>query len=304
MLAKLSITHIVFLILYIMASLCSSTLLYASENNENSSHDIEVVSDYNLEHQQAKIPEEWLVDLTKETDEFSLTQYYDDLEPPNQGSLFGRYSVLAEDTAYFAIPGIALLGFIYMLPEGVSKWDKDNLSWNNLGENWTENVTSWEWDQDEAWINYIGHPYFGSAYFIHARHYGYSRMESFCYSFTMSAIYEIVLEAWAEPVSIQDMIFTPLLGWGFAELLLPLEYKIKRNDSEVLNSKILGSVSLFLIDPFGHIILPLKKWSKSLFSEDAEITLKPSIDYHNLVNNQNTSMCTEDHYKLNLTITW
>ena len=286
----------VLLVLCSIVFFCLSTLLYATENQEqviNTPADLESDSSDTL-----------LIEPVGDSDEFSLAQYYDDLEPPDQGGMFGRYSVLAEDTMYFAVPGLALIGVLYMLPESVSKWDKDDLNWDHLWGNWTENVTSWEWDDDEAWINYIGHPYFGSAYFIHARHYGYSRMESLGYSFVMSAMYEIVLEAWAEPVSIQDMIFTPLLGWGLAEILLPMEYKIKQNDSEVLNSRILGSVSLFLIDPFGHIILPLKKWTKGVFSDDAEMTLKPSVEYHDLLDDQGRTVGTDERYKLTLTVNW
>ncbi len=244
------------------------------------------------------------LDMTDPDDEFNLARYYDDLEPPDQGGFWGRYSVLAEDTLYFAIPGVALIGILYMLPESVSKWDRDDLSWDHLWDNWTENVTSWEWDDDEDWINYIGHPYFGSAYFVHARHYGYSRMESLGYAFVMSSIYEIVLEAWAEPVSIQDMFVTPLLGWGLAEILLPLEYKIKQNNSEVLNSRILGSVSLFLIDPFGHIILPLKRWTKGFFADDTEMSLRPSIGNRNIVNDQGIKVGTDECYKLTFTVNW
>jgi len=244
------------------------------------------------------------IDLAGENDEFNLNQYYDELEPPDQNGFLGRYSVLGEDTMYFAIPGLAIIGIIYMLPEDVSNWERDELSWDHLWGNWTDNVTSWEWDDDEAWINYIGHPYFGSAYFIHARHYGYSRMESLGYSFVMSSIYEILLEAWAEPVSIQDMIFTPLLGWGLAELLLPLEYKIKQNDSKVLNSRIAGAVSLFLIDPFGHIILPLKRWTKGFFSDDAEMDLSPSMGYRDIIDDQGLVIGTEERYELTFTVRW
>jgi hypothetical protein len=280
----------VLLILYFAIILCLSPSAYSADS---------VITD-----EITAQPPALSIDLAGENDEFSLNQYYNELEPPDQGGFLGRYSVLGEDTMYFAVPGLAIIGIIYMLPEDVSKWERDDMSWGHLWGNWKENVTSWEWDDDEAWINYIGHPYFGSAYFIHARHYGYSRMESLCYSLAMSSIYEILLEAWAEPVSIQDMIFTPLLGWGLAELLLPLEYKIKQNDSKVLNSRIAGAISLFLIDPFGHIILPLKRWTKGYFSDDAEMNLSPSIEYHDLVDNQGRVTGTEERYELTFTVRW
>ncbi len=190
-----------------------------------------------------------------------------------------------------------------MMPQDVSNWDKDKVNWEYGSENWTENATSWNWDEDDAWINYIGHPYFGSAYYIHARHYGYSRMESFLFSFTVSAFYEMGLEAWAEPVSIQDMIFTPLLGWGLAEILLPLEYRIQQNGKKVLNSRVLGTISLFVIDPFGHIVIPLKKMAKRVFSDDAEVTLSPLMGYNNLVGSGITNT-TEQSFGFVLKVEW
>ena len=284
------------LLLSLVLILCLSTALFAAETQPPPIEDSTIQEDTVLD---PLSPAE-----AEALGEFSLSQYYDELEPPDQGGTFGRYSVLAEDMAYFAVPGVLLIGTLYLMPESVSKWDRDELSWDHLWDNWTENVTSWEWDDDEAWINYIGHPYFGSAYFIHARHYGYSRMESLGYSFVMSSIYEILLEAWAEPVSIQDMIFTPLLGWGLAEILLPIEYNIKQNDGEVLNSRVLGAVSLFLIDPFGHVVLPLKKWTKGWFSDDAEMALMPSYKHRDLRDEQGQVIGTDELYELTFTVNW
>ncbi len=57
-----------------------------------------------------------------------LSRYYDELVPPDQDGLFGRYSVLGEDSLYFLIPAFTALGIIYLLPEEVSNWDKDDIS--------------------------------------------------------------------------------------------------------------------------------------------------------------------------------
>jgi hypothetical protein len=179
--------------------------------------------------------------------------------------------MLGEDALYFLVPAFALMGVIYALPENISNWDKNDISFSNGWKNWKYNSTTWEWDNDAAWINYIGHPYFGSTYFIYARHQGYSRLESFCFSFSISAFYEIGIEAWAEPVSIQDIIVTPLFGWGVAEILLPLEHRIHRNNETVLGSRVLGAVSLFLIDPFGHVVPPLKRLVREYLSPQADV---------------------------------
>lgn len=241
----------------------------------------------------------------KEEGAFDLVQYYNDLEPPGQNGLVGRYSVLGEDALYFLVPAFAVLGGLYLLPENVSNWDRDEINWEEGSDKWRENVTSWQWDSDDDWINYIGHPYFGSSYYIFARHYGYSRLESFWFSLAISSSYEIALEAWAEPVSIQDMIFTPLLGMGLAELLLPLEHSIKQNDNKVLNSTTLGAISLFLIDPFGHVILPLKRWTKRIFSDDTEVELSPVFAYQDRRSERTDTISSPgQRYGLVLTVEW
>ena len=240
----------------------------------------------------------------KDEKEFNLGDYYDQLDPPDQGGLLGRYSVLAEDSLYFLIPAFTVLGVIYILPESVSNWEKDDVNIEHGLDNWPENVTNWEWDKDDDWINYIGHPYFGSTYYIYARHYGYSRLESFWFSFTISSFYEIGLEAWAEPVSVQDMIFTPVLGSLLGELLLPLEHSIKKNDSKVLGSSFLGTVSLVLIDPFGHVVPPLKRWFKGNVSSDADIQLMPTFSMMDHRNGDEEEKGKEYQWGLQLSVQW
>lgn len=249
-----------------------------------------------------------LEDLFKEKspdeDAFSLNSYYDAMEPPDQDGILGRYSVLLEDSFYFLVPALAVLGVLYVMPEDVTNWAQDEITWDEGTEKWKENVTSWRWDEDEAWINYIGHPYFGSSYFIHARHYGYSRLESLGFSFAISSFYEIGLEAWAEPVSIQDMIFTPLLGWGVAEVLLPIEHYILKNNKEVFSSRILGSTALFLIDPFGHIVPPIKKFTDSLFSSDTQVQITPTYTKSTHLSPEQQQNQSEEQFALQLTVQW
>lgn len=235
---------------------------------------------------------------------FDSVDFYNRIEPPHQGGLLGRYSILGEDLLYFLIPAFTVMGAIYLLPEDVSNWEKDDVTLQHGLDRWPENVSSWEWDDDANWINFIGHPYCGSSYYIYARHYGYSRLESFWVSFTISSFYEIGIEAWAEPVSIQDMIFTPLLGSLLGELLLPLEHQIKTNNNKVMGSRLLGQISLIAIDPFGHIIPPLKRWSRELFAKDANLQLSPTFS---LVKQEGESGdCLENGFRcgLQLTVQW
>ncbi len=241
---------------------------------------------------------------TEEEKQLNLAAYYNQLEPPKQDGLFGRYSILAEDSLYFLIPAFTIMGVIYLLPEDVSNWEKDNVNFQHGLDQWPDNVSSWEWDSDDDWINYIGHPYFGSTYYVYARHYGYSRLESFWFSFAISSVYEIGIEAWAEPVSIQDMIFTPLLGSLLGELLLPLEHQIKTNDSKVLGSHVLGTISLAVIDPFGYVVPPLKRLTKRFFSSDAELQLVPTFSLADPKHSDREGSEKEYSYGIQLTVQW
>ncbi len=58
-----------------------------------------------------------------------------------------------------------------------------------------------------------------------------------------------------------------------------------------------------MIDPFGHIVIPFKKWAKSVFSDDAEVSLSPLVGYNNLVGSGKTKT-TEQSYGLVLTVEW
>jgi hypothetical protein len=245
--------------------------------------------------------------LSGEEKGFDLAAQFDRLDPPGQDGLLGRYSILGNDALYFLVPAFALMGVIYALPENISNWNKDDISFSHGWENWKYNSTTWVWDQDDAWINYIGHPYFGSTYFIYARHYGYSRLESLWFSFSISTFYEIGIEAWAEPVSIQDLVVTPLGGWAVAEILLPLEHRIHRNNDTVLGSRVLGAVSLFLIDPFGHVVPPLKRLAREYLSPGADVTFSSHFAMHAPMQPDEYSPLSVDSprvYGLRCTVTW
>ena len=188
------------------------------------------------------------------------------LNPP-KGRLFGKYTYLARDMGYLIIPASVILGLLYIAPESISNWDeedKDN-SLSDLGEKWWENVSNGPvWDKDDWWLNWIGHPYWGATYYVHARHYAYSRWESFWYSFFLSNVmYEYGVEAVAEEPSTQDLISTPIGGWLVGEFIfLPLEARIIANDNTLLGSRFLGKTARFLMDPLGSIIRPLRRFTQ------------------------------------------
>lgn len=117
-------------------------------------------------------------------------------------------------------------------------------------------------DEDENWINYIGHPYFGGIYYTHARNIGYTRTESFMFSLAMSTIiYEYGFEAFFEQPSLQDLIFTPFWGALVGELFMFTASKIKNNNYRALGSRTLGTLCLVLMDPIGYTVTGIKKLS-------------------------------------------
>jgi hypothetical protein len=156
---------------------------------------------------------------------------------------------LMRDTGYLI--GYQFLGFLilYVAPESVSNWseeDKENYDFRK----WMHNVTHPTVDEDKWWINYILHPYWGSAYFLDARGRGFGRWGSFWYSFFASNLYEFGTEAFAEEASVQDIFVTPI---GGALLAMALEDTwrglVLKGDSRSTGD----SVLLYLISPLGEV---------------------------------------------------
>ena len=143
--------------------------------------------------------------------------------------------------------GFGVIGALYMLPESITKWDKDADDFIKWGDNVKNGPV---WDRDETALNWIGHPYFGSVYYQVARKSGYRQWDAFVYSFLMSTFYwEYGIEALAEIPSIQDIVITPVMGWVWGELAFNAEQDIRRDGGQVFGSDFLGSTALFMIDP-------------------------------------------------------
>ncbi|SDG96854.1 protein of unknown function [Vibrio xiamenensis] len=142
-----------------------------------------------------------------------------------------------------------------LLPESVTKWDEESRSLKGLGKKWKDHVTEGPvWDRDEHFLNYVMHPYFGGVYYTAARHSGFNEFESFLYSATMSTFFwEYGVEAFAEVPSWQDIFITPFLGSVVGEMMFEAEQNIVASGGEVLGSETMGSVSLFFLNPVGHI---------------------------------------------------
>ena len=118
---------------------------------------------------------------------------------------------IRRDTYYFMGLQLSIVGALYFMPESVSGWS-DQQKNQHHADKWWSNVSDPAWDEDEDYINYVLHPYWGAAYYVRARERGYGPQGAFWYSFLLSTLYETGVEALFEPVSIQDFFVTPIVG--------------------------------------------------------------------------------------------
>jgi hypothetical protein len=191
------------------------------------------------------------------------TPYHVSLFKPQNGENGARVWSQTKSMLFYGA-GVAL--FLAALPESATGWDTET----DIFGKWVENVKSGPvWDHDDWAYNYIGHAYVGGVYYQVARKSGYRQWDSFVYTALMSTFYwEYGIEAFAEVPSIQDLVYTPLIGWVYGEWAYQTELKVRDNNNEVAGSKILGETSLFFLDPIDSLgrgvnRLVGRRWIKS-----------------------------------------
>jgi hypothetical protein len=118
---------------------------------------------------------------------------------------------LRRDSAYLLSLQVGAILILYAMPESISNWSDEQKETYSLAD-WWENVRNPTWDDDQFWLNYIAHPYWGAAYYVRARERGFDEQASFWYSAAMSTAFEFGAEALFEQPSIQDIIVTPVGG--------------------------------------------------------------------------------------------
>ncbi|QBN17482.1 DUF3943 domain-containing protein [Flavobacterium nackdongense] len=154
--------------------------------------------------------------------------------------------------------GAALIGFgvLWMMPESVTNWNKEEMKEKGILWKWKQNVKAGSvWDHDDWVLNWITHPYCGGIYYMTARSSGFTVLESFGYSAIMSTFFwEYGIEAFAEVPSKQDLIITPVVGSMVGEGFFYAKKSIIKHDKKVLKSRFLGITTLFLMDPFNTIL--------------------------------------------------
>jgi hypothetical protein len=161
------------------------------------------------------------------------------------------------DMAFFFGYQFVAVAVLYAAPESFTGWSPEDKNSYDFAK-WRENVTNPQWDTDTWYVNYVLHPYWGATYYTRARERGLSRTESFWYSAALSAIWEFGAEALAEPVSIQDLIVTPVFGALVGEYLFaPLRERIRAKDNELDWA---DKTMLAITDPLGVLNAQFERW--------------------------------------------
>lgn len=161
------------------------------------------------------------------------------------------------DVGYFLGYQFAAIAVLYVAPESVSGWDREQKR-NYSFSKWRNNVSKPVWDEDAWWVNYITHPYWGGAYYIQARERGLDRAQAFWYSALLSTLFEYGAEALAEPVSAQDLVVTPVVGFLVGEYLFaPLRARIRAKPGKLDWS---DKSLLFVTDPLGVLSAQTDRW--------------------------------------------
>jgi hypothetical protein len=133
------------------------------------------------------------------------------------GALERDWRGLGRDTAFFLGYEAVVAGVLYLLPESVTKWTADQRK-TSMSQ-WWENVQHPQWDEDNWYVNYLGHPYFGAIAYVRARERRFGALGGFWYAALLSTLYEFGIEALFERPSYQDLIVTPAGGLLLGALL-------------------------------------------------------------------------------------
>lgn len=127
----------------------------------------------------------------------------------NANTTFGRKMLRGGLLAH----GMQGLGYavLAVLPSSISGWNDDTFS--HYGTNMARAYTSPPvFDKDHWYINYIGHPYQGAAFYNAVRSQNAKVWQSSLFTLGHVLLWEYAIEAGLEQPSIQDLIVTPLAG--------------------------------------------------------------------------------------------
>ena len=203
---------------------------------------------------------------------------------------------LKRDTKYFLGWQFVVIGALYSSPESVSSWSPEAKNEYGL-EKWKNNVTNPVLDGDDWYINFALHPYWGATYYTRARERGLDRTESFMTAVAWSALFEFTSEALFEPVSLQDLVVTPVAGALIGEYVFaPIRENIKAKPD---GPNTLDKTLLVLTDPFYY----LNTWADRVLGVKTDVQLQiSSVTPRDLTSAANVAPVTQ--WNVGLRTTW
>jgi hypothetical protein len=167
---------------------------------------------------------------------------------------------LRRDTWYFLGYQWVTIGMLYIAPESVSGWTPEQKKGYSLSI-WWDNVKNPQWDSDDAYLNYVLHPYWGAAYYVRARERGYNDREATLYAIMLSCMYEFGAEALFEEVSVQDLFVTPIGGTLVGRYFMRVRDRVRDREAE-LGYRTTGDKWVWtLTDPLGALNRQVDKFT-------------------------------------------
>lgn len=177
---------------------------------------------------------------------------------------------LRRDTLYFVGGQFLIIGLLYVGPESVSGWTEEQKEEYSL-KKYRENIRQIVVDHDRWWVNYILHPYWGGSYYVRARERGYDDHTAFWYSALLSFLYEYGTEAFFEEPSVQDLIFTPGLGYLVGHQFMKWRGDILRRQATGESLGFGSRAVLLATDPLGAA----SRLFDRVLGIDGELTMLP-----------------------------
>lgn len=177
--------------------------------------------------------------------------------PPKKYTPVSRPHTMKEKALDMGVMFVALwAGYAATQPDVVAK-----ISW----ESWEQNALvrgAVLYDRNLWVINFVGHPYVGSEYYLYFRSRGYAPKWAFIGCMATSTVFEAAVESTSQPFSTNDFVVTPLTG-------ILIGYGREKAAYRLLNTN--SKFNRF----FGHVLYPETLFR---FFEKAEIMPAVSPD--------------------------
>ncbi len=154
------------------------------------------------------------------------------------------YRAVRTTTEILLACGLGVANYYATKHENMVDWQY-KYSWHDAKQKVKD---GWYWDPNNFNTNTLYHLYAGNTYYQVARSNDYTVLESLAWTIGGSFFWEFVGE-WREQVSLNDMIFTPMLGALVGETLIQTTNYIERN----MRPSVFRDLIVIVLNPAGWI---------------------------------------------------